>query len=237
MYDYGNWFLVFFNIVLFLYFIKSAFKPRTKTDWRTYKIFGAFIVALFAEMYGFPLTIYLLTSFFGNRLGLDFTHNNGHILNTLLGLQGDPHFNILHITSYALIIGGLMLLGKSWEVLYKSQRVQKLAVTSIYKYLRHPQYLAFILIIFGFLIQWPTLITLIMAPILIFRYIRLARSEEKEMLWKFGDEYARYKLQVPGFFPSLRLLIKDLSRKLTVSEEEKGGPYEKQHRLIPHSQN
>lgn len=203
-YAYGNWLLVLLNVVLFLYFIKSAFKPRTKTDWRTYKIFGAFIVALFAEMYGFPLTIYLLTSVFGSRLGLDFTHNNGHILNTLLGLQGDPHFNILHITSYALIIGGLILLGKAWEVLYKSQKHQKPAINSVYKYLRHPQYLAFIMIIFGFLIQWPTLITLVMAPILIFRYIRLAKAEEEEMLKKFGSVYRVYKNEVPGFFPSIK---------------------------------
>lgn len=237
MYDYGNWFLVIFNIILFLYFIRSAFKPRTKTDWRTYKIFGAFIVALFAEMYGFPLTIYLLTSFFGNRLGLDFTHNNGHILNTLLGLQGDPHFNILHIISYALIIGGLMLLGKAWEVLFKSQKEQKLAITSVYKYMRHPQYLAFILIILGFLVQWPTLITLIMAPILIFRYIRLARAEEKEMLKKFGNEYNLYKSQVPRFFPSLKLLVNGSAKKLKASKDLKGEAYGKSSHLIPHSQN
>lgn len=237
MYDYGNWFLVIFNIILFLYFIKSAFKPRTKTDWRTYKIFGAFIVALFAEMYGFPLTIYLLTSFFGNRLGLDFTHNNGHILNTLLGLQGDPHFNILHIISYALIIGGLMLLGKAWEVLFKSQKDQKLAITSVYKYMRHPQYLAFILIIFGFLVQWPTLVTLIMAPILIFRYIRLAKTEEKEMLKKFGNEYSSYKSQVPGFFPSLKLLVNGSTKKLKVTQDLKGEAYGKSSHLIPHNQN
>ncbi len=237
MYDYGNWFLVIFNIILFLYFIKSAFKPRTKTDWRTYKIFGAFIVALFAEMYGFPLTIYLLTSFFGNRLGLDFTHNNGHILNTLLGLEGDPHFNILHIISYVLIIGGLMLLGKAWEVLFKSQREQKLATTSVYKYIRHPQYLAFILIIFGFLVQWPTLITLIMAPILIFRYIQLAKTEEKEMLKKFGNEYSYYRSQVPGYFPSLKLLVNGSAKKLKVSKDLKGEAYGKSSHLIPHGQN
>lgn len=209
-YEYGNWFLVLVNIGIFLYFIKSAFKPRTKTDWKTYKIFGAFIVALFAEMYGFPLTIYLLTSFFGNRLGLDFTHDTGHLLNTLLGIKGDPHLNFLHIISYALIIGGLILLGKAWEVLYKAQRRHTLAVGSVYKYIRHPQYLAFILIIFGFLIQWPTLITLIMAPILIFRYIRLSKSEEKEMLKRFGHVYARYKKETPGYFPSVRFLIADL---------------------------
>ena len=166
MYDYGNWFLVLLNVILFGYFLKSSFKPRTKTDWQTFNSFGAFIVALFAEMYGFPLTIYLLTSLFGTRLGIDFTHDNGHLLNTLLGIKGDPHFSFLHIISYALIIGGFTLLGNAWEVLYKAQKRRRLAQTGIYTYIRHPQYLAFILIIFGFLVQWPTLITLIMAPIL-----------------------------------------------------------------------
>lgn len=215
-YAYGNWLLVFFNIILFLYFIKSAFKPRTKIDWRTYKIFGAFIVALFAEMYGFPLTIYLLTSYFGNKfLGLDFSHNSGHILNTVLGLKGDPHFNILHIASYALIIGGLILIGKAWEVLYKAQKTNSLATESVYKYIRHPQYLTFILVIFGFLIQWPTLITLLMAPILIFRYIRLARAEENEMLKKFGEPYALYKKETPAYLPSLKVIFGGVSKKLS----------------------
>lgn len=214
MYDYGNWSLVIFNVILFLYFIKNAFKPRTKTDWTTFRYFGAFIIALFAEMYGFPLTIYLLTSYFGNRLGLDFTHNNGHILNTLLGLKDDPHFNILHIASYVLIIGGLILLGKAWEVLYKAVKQHQLATDSVYQYIRHPQYVAFILIILGFLIQWPTFITLLMVPILIFRYIRLARFEEKEMLQKFGHTYLHYQKEIPGFFPSIRkLLFKPKSHK------------------------
>ncbi len=206
-YDYGNWLLVTLNIILFLYFIKSAFKPRTKTDWTTFRYFGAFIVALFAEMYGFPLTIYLLTSYFGNRLGLDFTHSNGHILNTLLGLKGDPHFSILHIISYALIIGGLVLLGNAWEVLYKAVRRHRPATGNVYQYIRHPQYLAFTLIIFGFLVQWPTLITIDMAPILIWRYIRLAIIEEKEMLQKFGTAYAKYLRKTPGYFPSIKKLI------------------------------
>lgn len=207
-YDYGNWLLVLFNIVLFLFFIKAAFRPRSKTDWTTYRTFGAFIIALFAEMYGFPLTIYLLTSFFGNNfLGLDFTHDGGHLLNTLLGLKGNAHFSSIHILSNALIFVGIFLLSNAWKVLYKASRNGVLATTGAYRFMRHPQYFAFILIIVGFLLQWPTLITLIMAPILIVRYVKLAYSEEKQMIAKFGRTYRQYAHDTPGFYPSIRLMI------------------------------
>lgn len=208
MYDYGNWFLVLLNVFLFIYFLRSSFQPRTKTDWRTFNSFGAFIVALFAEMYGFPLTIYFLTSLFGTRLGIDFTHDHGHLLNTLLGIKGDPHFSVLHMLSYALIIGGFSMLGSAWEILYKAQKKQKLATSGIYAYIRHPQYLAFILIIFGFLVQWPTLITLIMAPILIWRYLRLAKLEELEMRKEFGISYMRYYKHTAAFIPSIQQVLK-----------------------------
>ncbi len=222
MYGYGNWFLVILNITLFIYFLRSSFKPRTKTDWRTFNTFGAFIVALFAEMYGFPLTIYLLTSLFGTKLGIDFTHDNGHLLNSLLGIKGDPHFSFLHIVSYALIIGGFTLLGNAWEVLYKAHKRSRLAQTGIYTYIRHPQYLAFILLIFGFLVQWPTLITVIMAPILIWRYVRLAKLEELEMKKQFGAPYSQYLKRTPGFIPSLKTLM----------ERVKGEIHEKSNGVI-----
>lgn len=219
-YDYGNWLLVLFNIVLFLYFIKAAFRPRTKTDWTTYRTFGAFIVALFAEMYGFPLTIYLLTSYLGNNfLGLDFTHNSGHLLNDLLGLKGDAHFSPIHILSNVFIIGGLILLSSAWKVLYGASKKNRLATTGAYRYMRHPQYFAFILIILGFLLQWPTLITLIMAPVLIIRYISLAKSEEKQMTSKFGQVYRKYSTRTPGWFPSPALAVKDMNKKIRNSNK------------------
>lgn len=215
-YAYGNWLMVFFSIILFLFFLKSVFKPRTKTDWRTYKIFGAFIVALFAEMYGFPLTIYLLTSYFGNRfLNLDFSHDNGHILNTIFGLKGNPHFSFLHIVSNILIVGGFILIAKAWATLYRSQKANKLAVSGAYHYIRHPQYAGFILIIVGFLLQWPTLITLIMAPILIWRYFRLGKAEEKTIFKKFGSRYTRYKNETPSYIPPLKILSTDLLKRFT----------------------
>ena len=216
IYDYGNWVLVIFNIFIFLYFIKAAFKPRTKTDWKTYRIFGAFIVALFAEMYGFPLTIYLFASYFGNKFqNPDFSHNSGHLFNTFLGIKGDPHFSFIHIFSNVLIIGGLILLGGAWKVLYQSSKKQILAATGPYRYIRHPQYFAFILIIIGFLIQWPTVITLLMAPILIIRFVKLAGTEEKLMLKKYGQSYKNYKNKVPGFFPSTNLLSSDFMQKIS----------------------
>lgn len=219
-YDYGNWLLVLFNIVVFLYFIKAAFRPRTKTDWTTYRTFGAFIVALFAEMYGFPLTIYLLTSYFGsNFLGLDFTHNSGHLLNDLLGLKGDAHFSPIHIFSNVFIVGGLIMLSSAWTVLYQATKRRLLAVTGAYRYMRHPQYFAFILIILGFLLQWPTLITLIMAPVLIVRYVTLAKSEEKQMTSKFGKVYREYSSKTPRWFPTPALVVKDINNKIRNSNK------------------
>lgn len=204
-YEYGNWPLVIIISVVFLFFLKSIFKPRTRTDWRTYQSFSAFIIALFAEMYGFPLTIYLLTSFLGNKFfNIDFSHDSGHILNKILNLGGDPHFNWLHLVSNGLIVGGFIVISSAWEILYKAQKKGVLAVNGVYKYVRHPQYLGFILIIFGFLIQWPTLITLLMAPILIIKYIKLAREEEKEIAKTFEKEFEDYKKQTSGFIPSIK---------------------------------
>lgn len=210
MYDYGNWIMVFLNIGIFYIFIKESFKPTTKVDWRSFQMIMAFIIALFAEMYGFPLTIYLMTSYLGKRFNLDFTHNNGHLLNTLLGIKGDPHFNIIHLISNVLIVVGLLLLARAWKALYAAQRKYKLATLDVYKYIRHPQYLAFILIIVGFLIQWPTIITLLMAPILIIRYILLAKSEDSLMKLTHPTTYGVYRRTTPGFFPSVMIIAKNL---------------------------
>ena len=211
-YGYNNWLMVGVSIGLTLYFVKSVFKPRTKTDWSTYRSFGAFVIALFAEMYGFPLTIYLLAPVLGSRLNLDLTHDNGHLLNTLLGFKGDPHFSPPHMLSYILIIGGAFLIENAWEILYKSTKVGKVATSGAYKYIRHPQYVGFSLIIVGFLLQWPTLITILMAPFLLWRYASLSKLEEKEIEAKYGNEYRKYKKQTPAYIPSLVKILISLGK-------------------------
>ena len=200
---YGLWSLVVLNAAVFIIFAFSFTKPRTARDWRSFGAFSAFLVALFTEMYGFPLTIYLLSGWLAsNYPGLDLlSHNSGHLLQTLLGWKGDPHFSPLHWLSDGFLAGGFLLIGAAWDVLYQAQRVHQIAVTGPYAYLRHPQYIGFIVIMLGFLIQWPTLITLMMFPILVTMYLRLARREEQEALVEFGDAYAQYIARTPAFFP------------------------------------
>lgn len=200
---YGLWGLVIVNSLIFIFFTFSFFKPRTKTDWRTFSAFSAFIVALFVEMYGFPLTIYLLSGWLAKAYPqVDFlSHDNGHLLHTLLGLHGNPHFDVLHIASNLFILFGFILLSSSWKVLYDAQLAKALAVKGAYRYMRHPQYAAFTMIMFGFLIQWPTIPRLIMFPILVATYIRLSLREEKAVEAEFGETYRRYAARTPRFFP------------------------------------
>lgn len=202
---YGLWGLVIVNSLIFIFFAFSFFKPRTKTDWRTFSAFSAFIVALFVEMYGFPLTIYLMSGWLAKKYPqIDFlSHDNGHLLHNLLGLKGDPHFDVLHITSNVLIVFGFILLSSSWRVLFRAQQTKTLATGGAYRYVRHPQYVAFTLIMLGFLFQWPTLPTLVMFPILVFTYVRLSLREEAVVEAEFGEIYRKYAMRTPRFFPHL----------------------------------
>ena len=202
---YGLWSLVVINSLIFIIFAFSFAKPQTQRDWRSFGAFSAFIVALFVEMYGFPLTIYLISGWLLQRYpNLDlFSHDAGHLWNTLLGWKINPHFDPLHILSSVFIFGGFILLGASWKVLYEAQRTKTLATTGPYAQVRHPQYAGFILIMLGFLFQWPTLVTLTMFPVLVTMYVKLARREEEEVLAEFGDEYRRYKIRIPAFIPRI----------------------------------
>lgn len=199
---YGLWIAVIFNIIIFGLFAYSAFKPATKRDWRTLGAFIAFLVALFSEMFGFPLTIYILTSILGkNYPVLDpFSHTNGHLWAVMAG--GSPTvFNILHPLSNVLIFVGLIIIAIGWQGIYAGRG--QLITNGIYRFVRHPQYSGFILMIIGFLIQWPTIITLIMAPLLMIMYMRLAKKEETVMIQTFGDDYIKYMKEVPRFVPKI----------------------------------
>ena len=209
---YGLWSIVILNTVIFIVFAFSFARPRTKRDWRSLGAFSAFLMALFTEMYGFPLTIYLLSGWLGSRFpSADlFSHDGGHLWSTLLGSRGNPHFSPLHLLSNLAIGGGFLLIASAWSVLFKAQRSHALAASGPYFQVRHPQYLGFVGVMLGFLIQWPTLPTVIMFPILVLMYVRLACREERQAVQEFGEAYTRYRELTPGFWP--RALLPRRSR-------------------------
>jgi len=200
------WTLVVLNSAIFIFFAFSFTKPKTTTDWRSLGVFSAFIIALFTEMYGFPLTLYFLSGWLVERYPeIDFlSHENGHLLHTFLGLEGNPHWDALHMASNILVVLGFILLASSWSVLFKEQQNDALATSGWYSRCRHPQYVAFVVIMFGFLLQWPTIPTVLMFPILLYVYIRLGKQEERMALNTFGDDYRNYMDVTPAWIPRFR---------------------------------
>lgn len=201
--QYGNWILVAVNAGIFLFFVLAFLPHIKKRSWRSAGVYSAFIIALFAEMYGFPLTIYILSSVFGVSVGLSGAE--GHLLANMLARLGlwDLHTGVavVMVLSTVIILVGLWLIIGGWQRIHKSKG---LVTDGVYAHIRHPQYLGIILVTSAFLIQWPTLLTLAMWPILVVMYYRLARREERELEAKFAKEYREYKRHVPMFLPALR---------------------------------
>lgn len=202
---YGLWPLVLINTAVFLVFAFSFAHPKSSRDWRSFGAFSGFIVAMFAEMYGYPLTIYLLSGWPQRAYpGLDpLSHDAGHLWWTLFGMTGNPHWNALHLLSNVFIIAGFILLAAAWRPLHAAQQRHELAKAGVYAHMRHPQYVAFVLVMFGFLLQWPTLLTLLMFPVLVTMYVRLAHREERDAIHEFGDRYRQYMADVPAFVPRM----------------------------------
>lgn len=204
-YAYGLWAMVVVNTLLLVIFAGSFFHPRTGRDWRVLGGFSAFAVALFTEMYGFPLTIYLLAGPLGNWWpNLGFSHAQGHLWNDLIGWKLDPHISPFHVAAYILIIVGFVLISAGWRQLLAAQKEGRLATSGPYQRMRHPQYTGFLAIMVGFLLMWPTLPTLVMFPVLVWVYRRLTRREEAEVAARFGAAWTQYAATTPRFLPSLR---------------------------------
>ncbi|WP_404389810.1 methyltransferase family protein [Pseudoalteromonas phenolica] len=215
-YDYGLWLMVILNSAIFIFFAFSFVKPKTSTDWRSLGAFSAFVVALFTEMYGFPLTIYFLSGWLTEKYPEVnfFAHENGHLLHTFFGFEGNAHWDPLHIASMVFIAAGFFMLSSAWNVLHHAQKNHQLATTGWYERCRHPQYVAFILIMFGFLLQWPTIPTLVMFPILVVVYVKLAKREEAQAIAEFGTEYQRYMESTPSWIPNFNKNIEDNNEKV-----------------------
>ncbi len=198
-YAYGNWGISITMIVVSLFFIFKFIPMRTRLGKRSGGALIAFIVALFAEMYGFPLTIYFLSSFVGIRIPFD--HIRGHLLGDLLTWLGIGNgWAIVMILSNLLILVGILIVSAGWERVYASRG--ELVTDGVYQYVRHPQYTGIFIITLGFMIQWPTLATLILWPFVIAMYVRLAKREEQDVLKQHPETYRAYMQHTPRFIPN-----------------------------------
>lgn len=196
----GAWGLAVIVIVIASWLLYRYFAPQSWNEWTGAGVVQAFIIAFYAEMYGFPLTIFFLTRFFG--LDLAWTEG-GNLWAHLFGTQ------IAHVVAmvlgYSIVFIGAVLVADGWRRIHKARREGRMVTEGIYARVRHPQYTGLFLIVFGEgIVHWPTIVSVLAFPVILLAYTLLARKEEKQMLKKFGESYRDYQRRVPMFIPSFR---------------------------------
>ena len=193
----GAWGIALIVIVLVSWFFYRYFAPKNWREWAGAGVVQAFIIALYAEMYGFPLTIYLLVRFFG----LDSEYVSASLWSTLVGL-GETGMLISMLLGYGLAFIGIGLFIQGWRQVYRARKEDRLVTDGLYAFVRHPQYTGLFIALFGEgVVHWPTLFSVGLFPLIVLVYYRLARHEERHMLAEFGDTYRAYQRRVPMFIP------------------------------------
>ena len=198
--DAGKWGLGVIVVLAASWFFYRYIAPKTWREWTRAGLVQAFIIAFYAEMYGFPLTIYLVARFFG----LDASRMSANLWSNILGI-GEAGMMIAMIIGYVFVFLGIGLIVEGWRELYQAQKAGRLMTTKLYGLVRHPQYTGIFLAIFGEgIVHWPTIFSVALFPIIVIAYVLLAKKEERQMEEKFGEEYRAYRRRVPAFLPPLR---------------------------------
>jgi len=185
-------------VALFSAFALFLLVPMGSGRWqKSNVVYIAFIIALFTEMFGFPLTVFLLSSL--APLPHAASPPSWFLTVSLPGIS----FRVLTTSAIAGAVSAVsalfIILG--WRQIFGSRRSGKLVESGIYRFMRHPQYTGILLLTAAWLFAWPTLPTILMWPVLAAAYYRLARREEKAMLARFGKRYGSYMGRVPMFLP------------------------------------
>ena len=193
----GAWGLAVIMILVASWFLYRYLAPKSWREWAGAGLVQAFLIALYAEMYGFPLTIYLVARF----SGLDRVDLNASLWSTVLGV-GEAGMLISMLLGYALLFAGLGIFIQGWRELHRAHRENRLATDGLYALVRHPQYTGLFIGLFGEgVVHWPTLFSVAVFPLIVLAYVLLARREERQVLERFGEQYRAYRRRVPMFFP------------------------------------
>lgn len=203
----GYWGLALIVIVLITWFFYRYLAPQSWREWSRAGLLQAFIISFYAEMYGFPLTIYLLARFFG----LDVAwREGGNLWAQLFGTE-IAHL-VAMIAGYTIVLAGVIMIARGWREVYRASHEERLATDGIYGLVRHPQYTGIFIVVFGEgIVHWPTLVSVLFFPVICGAYVLLARKEEREMIAQFGDRYREYQRRVPMFIPQKNRLLAALS--------------------------
>ena len=192
-----GWGLAAIMIVVVSWIFYRYFAPQAWREWAGAGLVQAFIIALYAEMYGFPLTIYLLVRSFG----LDREYVSASLWSTLAGV-GETGMLISMILGYGLAFIGIGIFIQGWREVHRARQEDQLVTDGLYRFVRHPQYLGLFLALFGEgVVHWPTLFSVGLFPLIVIAYFLLARSEERRMVTLFGNAYRTYQSRVPMFIP------------------------------------
>ena len=212
----GVWGFAAVMIVIASWVLYKYLAPKTWREWASAGLVQAFIIALYAEMYGFPLTIYLMVRFFG----LDRAHLDANLWSTVLGV-GELGMMISMVLGYVLLFVGIGLFAQGWRELYRAQKEKRLATGGLYAFVRHPQYTGLFVGLFGEgVVHWPTVFSVALFPVIVLVYWLLARREEKRVLQEFGDEYRAYMRRVPMFLPRIGQWGQFVERSNVVGNEQ-----------------
>lgn len=196
----GMWGIAIVMIAVASWLFYRYLAPASWKEWSRAGVVQAFIIAFYAEMYGFPLTIYFLARY----LGLDVSWTEGgNLWAQLFGTE------VAHLVAmalgYLIVFAGAVMVVDGWRRIHRARREDRLVTEGIYSRVRHPQYTGLFLIVFGEgIVHWPTIVSVAAFPIIVVAYVLLARKEERDMLAKFGDQYRDYQQRVPMFIPRLR---------------------------------
>ncbi|RZN62227.1 MAG: isoprenylcysteine carboxylmethyltransferase family protein [Methanonatronarchaeia archaeon] len=193
----GRWDLVLLNVAIFLAFLLPL-SFRRRIEWKSMGIYAAFIVSLFVEMYGVPLTVYLSSAAVFSPGGAPPAQE---VLFSFTILGQSLSMTFWKVVGALISIVGMAVVVLGWVTLYRNRQNKELVTTGIYRYSRHPQYLGIILIAVGWFIHWPSLLTLAMLPVLVYFYYKLTVDEEKEVMKSLDNPelYEKYMQVTPRF--------------------------------------